>query len=345
MKTRFTIALAAFLLTIGAATAYARKLYATFGTPASSATYKSPTYTWAANTNNLMPMFTFANGELADYETLCFTFANISSEASVRVGVYYTDDNGASTWRQMGGAYYSPGTKTVNLAVFASESNIDLAKVTGICFGGNGWATDSQPASVDIVARQVYLENGDFDPLLYATFGTPANNASYDDATETYSWTLGYSNLMPVFTFANGELTNYKTLSFTFSDYKVESGSGGVRIGVYHTTDGGGSTWKQMGDSFYANGTKTIDLEAFAKESGVDLAKVTSICFGGSNGAGSVTLKPSEMYIAMGTSAIHDSGSETKAAAAGVAYDLHGRLTKPNAKGMVIVGGKKHFNK
>ena len=144
---------------------------------------------------------------------------------------------------------------------------------------------------------------------------------------------------------ANGELANYKTLSFTFSDYKVESGSGGVRIGVYHTTDGGGCTWKQMGDSFYANGTKTIDLEAFAKESGVDLAKVTSICFGGSNGAGSVTLKPSEMYIAMGTSAIHDAGSETKAAAAGVAYDLHGRLTKPNAKGMVIVGGKKHFNK
>ena len=313
--------------------------------PASSATYKSPTYTWAANTNNLMPMFTFANGELADYETLCFTFANISSEASVRVGVYYTDDNGASTWRQMGGAYYSPGTKTVNLAAFASESNIDLAKVTGICFGGNGGAADSQPASVDIVARQVYLENGDFDPLLYATFGTPANNASYDDATETYSWTLGYSNLMPVFTFANGELANYKTLSFTFSDYKVESGSGGVRIGVYHTTDGGGSTWKQMGDSFYANGTKTIDLEAFAKESGVDLAKVTSICFGGSNGAGSVTLKPSEMYIAMGTLAIHDAGSETKATAAGVAYDLHGRLTKPNAKGMVIVGGKKHFNK
>ena len=183
MKTRFTIALAAFLLTIGAATAYARKLYATFGMPASSATYKSPTYTWAANTNNLMPMFTFANGELADYETLCFTFANISNEASVRVGVYYTDDNGASTWRQMGGAYYSPGTKTVNLAAFASESNIDLAKVTGICFGGNGGATDSQSASVDIVARQVYLENGDFDPLLYATFGTPANNASYDDAT------------------------------------------------------------------------------------------------------------------------------------------------------------------
>lgn len=148
MKTRFTIALAAFLLTIGAATAYARKLYATFGTPASSATYKSPTYTWAANTNNLMPMFTFANGELADYETLCFTFANISSEASVRVGVYYTDVNGASTWRQMGGAYYSPGTKTVNLAAFASESNIDLAKVTGICFGATaGPQTASLPLS------------------------------------------------------------------------------------------------------------------------------------------------------------------------------------------------------
>lgn len=67
-----------------------------------------------------------------------------------------------------------------------------------------------------------------------------------------------------------------------------------------------------MGDSFYANGTKTIDLEAFAKESGVDLAMVTSICFGGSNGAGSVTLKPSEMYIAMDTSAIHDAGSEPR---------------------------------
>ncbi|MBO6216966.1 MAG: hypothetical protein J6N73_04880, partial [Prevotella sp.] len=90
-------------------TANATKLYATFGTPASNASYSAPTYTWTGSTSNLMTVFEFANGELANYETLTFTFSNLV-DGPVRMGYYV-----GTAFTEFGNGYYSAGTKTVDL--------------------------------------------------------------------------------------------------------------------------------------------------------------------------------------------------------------------------------------
>jgi hypothetical protein len=123
------------------------KLYATFSSVGSGATYVAPTYTWTAGSNNLMTMFEFSNGELAEYKTLTLTFSNLGSEQSVRVGVYV---DGA--WTEVNSGFYSNGTKTIALSDLEAKG-IDLSKVDKICFGGR----NPDNGSCDIKASEVYL--------------------------------------------------------------------------------------------------------------------------------------------------------------------------------------------
>lgn len=249
------------------------KLYATFQTPASNASYNAPTYTWTAGNSNLMTVFEFANGELKNYTTLKFTISNLSDGASVRMGYYV-----GSTFTEFGNGFYSNGEKTVDLTAL----NIDLSTVEKIAFGGRNGS-----GSVDIVATEVYLEGtGSGDDIdgntLTATFQTPGSNASYN--APTYTWTGNTSNLMTVFEFSNGELANYSTLTFTFSNLV----DGPVRMGYYV-----GSTFTEFGNGFYSAGTKTVDLTAL----GIDLSTVTKIAFGGRSNSGSCDIVASGVIL------------------------------------------------
>ncbi len=302
------------ILAIAALTMSARaaKLYATFGTPGGNATYEAPTYTWTAGNNNLMTVFEFAEGELANYQALKFTFSNLSDGSSVRMGYYVGAD-----FKEFGNGFYSNGTKSVDLTALG----IDLATVTKISFGGRNGA-----GSVDIVATDVYLENDEVDPLLYATFATPANNATYE--APTYTWTQSYSNLMTVFEFANGELANYEKLTFTIDNL---SEGASVRMGYYV-----GADFKEFGNGFYSNGTKNVDLTAL----GIDLATVTKISFGGRNTSGSVDIMASSVYLTKaGTTGITMRKADT--VSQGAVYNLGGQLVGRPTKGLYIVNGKK----
>ena len=255
------------------------KLYATFQTPGNNASYNAPTYTWTGSTSNLMTIFEFNNGELANYNKLTFTFSNLV-DGPVRMGYYV-----GSTFTEFGNGYYSAGTKTVDLTALG----IDLSTVTKIAFGGR-----SNAGSCDILATDVYLsgtegdgggssEGGDTGGnSLTATFGTPGSNASYN--APTYTWTGSTSNLMSCFEFANGELANYSTLTFTFSNLV----DGPVRMGYYV-----GSTFTEFGNGYYSAGTKTVDLTAL----GIDLSTVTKIAFGGRSNAGSCDIKASDVIL------------------------------------------------
>lgn len=121
------------------------KKYATFGTPGNNATYSAEnfTYTWTGSTSNLMTCFEFANGELANYSKLVFTFSNLV-DGPVRMGYYV-----GSTFTEFGNGYYNAGTKTVDLTAL----NIDLSTVTKIAFGGR-----SNAGSCVIKASEMYLE-------------------------------------------------------------------------------------------------------------------------------------------------------------------------------------------
>jgi len=206
-----------------------------------------------------MTCFEFSNGELKNYKTLKFTISDLSENASVRMGYYV-----GSEWTEFGNGFYSTGEKTVDLTALG----IDLSTVTKISFGGKS----GSGGSVDIVATDVYLVGTDGESseevtpadgnTLTATFGTPGGNASYN--APTYAWTGSSNNLMTVFEFANGELANYKTLTFT-----------------------------EFGNGFYSAGTKTVDLTAL----GIDLATVTKIAFGGRSNAGSCDINASDVKL------------------------------------------------
>lgn len=253
------------------------KLFATFQTPGSNASYSEPTYTWTGSTSNLMTIFEFNNGELANYNKLVFTFSNLV-DGPVRMGYYV-----GSTFTEFGNGYYSAGTKTVDL----TELGIDLSTVTKIAFGGR-----SSAGSCDILATDVYLVGTDGESseevtptdgtTLTATFGTPGGNASY--SAPTYTWTGSTNNLMTIFEFNNGELANYTKLTFTFSNLV----DGPVRMGYYV-----GSAFTEFGNGFYSAGTKTVDLTAL----GIDLSTVTKIAFGGRSNAGSCDIKASDVIL------------------------------------------------
>jgi len=225
-----------------------------------------------------MSLFEFANGELKNYTTLKFTISNLSEGASIRLGYYV-----GSTFTEIGKGYYSNGEKEVDLTALG----VDLSTVTKISFGGR-----NASGSVDIKADEVILNGTSSSSggsssstdgnTLTATFGTPASNASY--AAPTYTWTGSSSNLMTVFEFANGELKDYKTLTFTFSNLE----NGPVRMGYYV-----GSTFTEFGNGYYSAGKKEVDLTAL----GIDLSTVTKIAFGGRSNAGSCEIKASDVIL------------------------------------------------
>ena len=292
------------------------RLYATFGSLPGGANASLGLYTWTATNNNLLPVFTFENGELANYTTLKFTLSNLQG-GMVRMG-YYVD----GTFTEFGNGYGSSGDKTVDLTALG----IDLSAVTKIAFGGR-----TAEGSVNIDPAKVYLEgNG---PTRYASFGSlPGGaNATYYD----YTWTATTNNLWPLFEFANGELANYTTLKFTLSDKTADSGM--LRIGYYIDGSFEQFTNADGHKGFGSNGEKVIDLTA----QGINLASVTKIAFGGSTGTGSVNLR--NVYVVKGD----ETGISTLTAeswqptANSQYYNLAGQRVAQPTKGIYIVNGKK----
>ena len=290
------------------------RLYATYGSLPGGANASLGLYTWTATNNNLLPVFTFENGELANYTTLKFTLSNLQG-GMVRMG-YYVDGN----FTEFGNGYGSSGDKTVDLTALG----INLSQVTAIAFGGR-----TAEGSVNIDPAKVYLEgNG---ATRYASFGSlPGGaNATYYD----YTWTATTNNLWPLFEFANGELANYTALKFTLSDKTADSGM--LRIGYYI-----GGSFEQFTNSdgnkgFGSNGEKVIDLTT----QGINLASVTKIAFGGSTGTGSVNLR--NVYVVNGDDTGIEALSVNDERVNGKVYNLAGQLVAQPTKGLYIVNGKK----
>lgn len=244
-------------------------IYASFGTPGSNASYAAPTYTWTGSTSNLMNIFTFANGELADYKTLQYTFSDLV-DGPVRIGYYV-----GSSFTEIGNGLYSASMKTVDL----TSLGIDLSTVTAIAFGGR-----SNAGSCKIVADDVVLYN---DNYLLATFGTPGGSAQYDAISHTYSWGASTNNLMNCFSFTGGELANYSKLNFNFTEL-AESAS--IRINLLYNDDSNNSK------TYNTAGKVSVNISDLLS-SGKTAADVKAIRFGGNSGNGSCVIKPLEMYL------------------------------------------------
>lgn len=242
---------------------------ATFGTPASSATYGK--YSWTATTNNLMTLFTFGNGELAHYSELKFTISNLTGG---NVRLYYYGPNKEVV-------YTTNGTYTVDLNSFASENSFNLSDVTSICFGGK-----TNTGDVTILAGNAILSDIKKPDSFVSLSGS--QNATYTG--NTYTWTSNSNNLMTLLEFPGGELSQYKSLSVTTSNM-----SNGANWRMGYVLEGG--TFTQFtGSPYYSAETKTVDLVALAA-SGVDLSKVTKIQMGGNSTSGNIDIEPANVVL------------------------------------------------
>jgi len=119
---------------------------------------------------------------------------------------------------------------------------------------------------------------------LYATYGTPASQGSWDSETASYSWKASYSNLMTIFEFPEGDLADYTAIHLTTADYTSQ----------YRICFMNGSTAVAT-ITFYSAGQKDLVLAERTETKDIDLSQITHIAFGGASGSGSVTL--SKAYI------------------------------------------------
>lgn len=267
-------------LLLMAVTASADRKYATFVAPkGSGATYDTETcvYHWTKGSDNLMKLFTFANGELANFTTLKIVRLGGTYIDNFRLNVLFSDGKNKNT-----NTFYNYNDKSLTLSKW--DLTVDgvshtLADITEIRFGGNS-GTD---CSVTIDWTCVYLEN-DNDAVVTAAFAKPANSATYTNTS--YSATSGSSNLMDIFTKASeGDFTKYGKLQM-----EIQSVSGMMRVG-YHD----GSTFTIIGsdDGYGGGGVKHIDLSSYSSAA----SSGTTIKFGSKDNAGSCTICPDQVFL------------------------------------------------
>lgn len=211
---------------------------------------------------------------LGDATTACAIIVPQQLTADTRLVKIEAD--GKILYAKLGAATTFVGGKSYNFTVKVGSTEEPVTEVT-LALGSTSVVNwDSED-----------LGQSEADGKLYATFGTPGGNASYDAETFTYAWTGSTNNLMNCFTFENGELANYTTLNFTFSEL---SEGASVRINVLFSDN------TNKTKSYYNAGTKATAISDFLSE-GKTAADIVAVRFGGNSGSGSTIIKASEMYF------------------------------------------------
>lgn len=267
-------------LLLMAVTASADRKYATFVAPkGSGATYDTETcvYHWTKGSDNLMRLFTFTNGELANFTTLKIVRLGGTYSDNFRLNILFSDgkDKNINTFYN----YYDKSLTLSDWDLTVGDVSHTLADITEIRFGGNS-GTD---CSVTIDWTCVYLEN-DNDAVVTAAFAKPASNATYTNTS--YNANKGNDNLMDIFTKASeGDFTKYGKLQM-----EIQSVSGMMRVG-YH--DGSAFTIIGSGDGYGGGGVKHIDLSSYSSAA----SSGTTIKFGSKDKAGSCTIRPDQVFL------------------------------------------------
>ena len=164
----------------------------------------------------------------------------------------------------------------------------------------------------------------------YATYGTPADQGKWDAETGVYTWTQGYSNLMTIFEFPNGELANYTSLHLTTSDY----------TDTYRVCFMNGSTAVAT-IAFYSAGQKDLTFSERNETKDLDLSKITHISFGGASGSGSITLT-STPYLESPVAIEFDEKGVAMIGLTDISYDSN--LTFDDQTGVMTSNGQGTFS-
>ncbi len=141
------------------ASANATKLYATYGTPASSGSWdaETSTYSWTQSYSNLMTIFECPNGMLAEYTSLHLTTGDYNS-GPYRVCFM----NGNTLVTSI--SFYSAGQKDLVFSVRDETKDLDLSQITHISFGGASGSGSIKLVSTPYLQKPFELkfdENGE----------------------------------------------------------------------------------------------------------------------------------------------------------------------------------------
>lgn len=125
---------------------------ATFGTPQANASYNAAdnTYSWSSNTENYLPVFEFNDGQLAQYETLTFTIANLSAGSSVQMLYGINGQYAPFKMGRAGDEITQAGTVVIDLTI----QNINLASVDEVVLSGQ---SETGTGSVEIKESDTFL--------------------------------------------------------------------------------------------------------------------------------------------------------------------------------------------
>jgi len=136
-----------YLSTLTIAELPAPYMYSTFYlAKGGNCTYNAPTFEWTNSSDNLLTVFEFSNGELANCSTLYFTFAEISgSEKNIRIVFDYNDNTNVTK------NFSNAGIKTVTLSELSNEK--ELSDIKSIRLGGN-----SSGGKITIKASEMYIK-------------------------------------------------------------------------------------------------------------------------------------------------------------------------------------------
>ena len=115
------------------------------------------------------------------------------------------------------------------------------------------------------------------------------SNGNWDSSTNTYTWTANSDNLMPLFTFEAGTLSNYNTIKFTVSK---QTGDYPYRVVFLNGTNTAATLF------LYSDGNnKEINIRTHNDTKDMDFSQITGIKFGGYSNGGSITIEPESVCL------------------------------------------------
>lgn len=172
------------LLVAGVGGVNATKLYATFSTPAGNGSWTEGTYTWTGSSNNLMTIFTFPNGELADYKSLHLTTSDYTDIYRV---CFMSGGTAVATI-----AFYSAGQKDLVLSERNETKDLDLSKITHLSFGGASGSGSIKIVGTPYLQKPLTLNINDNGQAIIDKSDLVASGClTLDDKTGVLTSTLG----------------------------------------------------------------------------------------------------------------------------------------------------------
>lgn len=185
-----------------------------------------------------------------------------------------------------GAVVVTSSDESIVTAVEEVANGSRVIKLTGVG-AGTATVTVRQEATASYRAAEATIQVtvNDTKLVFYNNPSAIMEKGSWDGNNRIYSWTYKNTNVMTLFTFDNGKLTNYK--SIYINTPTLENGP----LRLLFMNDGGTLATILL----YSTGERFLNFSAREELNGVDLSDVTKIGVGGQTDSGSCQI--TEVYL------------------------------------------------